>query len=110
MGWAFLAFCLGASAIYLINDLLDAESDRAHPTKRHRPIASGELTGPVALVAAVVLVVASLALGWLAGGGGHEVVVVVAAYLLLNLAYGLKLKHLVMVDAFCIASGFLANI
>ena len=110
VGFAFLAFCLGASSIYLVNDLIDANRDRAHPTKRLRPIASGELAVPVAAAASLVLAACALALAWQAGGGKPGVIVVLGAYLVMNLAYGLLLKHLVMVDAFCIASGFLLRV
>jgi 4-hydroxybenzoate polyprenyltransferase len=107
---AFFAFCLGASAIYLVNDVLDRESDRAHPTKRERPIARGDVTVPVALVTSAILVAGALFLGWLAGGESAKVAYVVAGYIALNFAYSVKLKHLVLIDAFCIATGFLLRI
>jgi 4-hydroxybenzoate polyprenyltransferase len=116
---AFLAFCAGASAIYLINDVLDVEQDRAHPKKRARPIASGELAVGVALGAAGLLVVAALALGRLADGEpappagvvpDASVAAVVAAYMGLNFLYSVRLKHVVLVDAFCIAAGFLLRV
>jgi 4-hydroxybenzoate polyprenyltransferase len=107
--WAFAAFCLGASAIYLINDVLDIESDRAHPGKRHRAIASGAVAIPTALATAMLCVVGALALGWLAGGE-PRVLYVVAAYVALNAAYSFKLKHVVLLDAFCIAIGFLLRV
>lgn len=108
--YAFAAFCLGASAIYLVNDVLDVESDRAHPQKRTRPIAAGELAVGVAVAAAVLFVACSLGLGWLAGGGASNVVVVVAIYIALNFAYSKWLKHVVLIDAFCIATGFLLRV
>jgi 4-hydroxybenzoate polyprenyltransferase len=107
--YAFAAFCLGASAIYLINDVLDIESDRAHPTKRFRPIASGAVSPQLAFAAAVACVVGALAFGWVADGD-PRVVYVVAAYVVLNWAYSFKLKHVVLVDAFCIAAGFLLRV
>jgi 4-hydroxybenzoate polyprenyltransferase len=115
---AFLAFCLASSAIYLVNDVVDVESDRAHPEKRRRPIAAGEV--PVGLAFALALglglgalLVAAPASGPQAAGRlvqGMPVVGVVALYMALNLAYSLKLKHVVLVDAFCIASGFLLRV
>src|SRR5262245_42244260 len=63
---ALVSFCCASSAVYLVNDTLDREADRLHPTKRLRPIASGALPVPVALVAAVVLAGAALAVGWVA--------------------------------------------
>jgi 4-hydroxybenzoate polyprenyltransferase len=107
---AFFAFCMGASAIYLVNDVLDIQSDRAHPTKCRRPIACGEVSIPLALSTSVVCVAAALVLGWLAGGGGWSVALVVAGYIALNFAYSVKLKHLVLIDAFCIATGFLLRV
>src|SRR5688572_19439596 len=91
--YAFAAFCLGASAIYLVNDVLDVEADRAHPEKKSRPIASGELSVRTALAAAVACFVGALALGWMAEGDPTPVVYIVAGYMALNFAYSIKLKH-----------------
>ncbi len=98
------AFCLISSAIYLLNDCLDVEADRLHPTKCRRPIAAGQVSVTTALLAAVVLALLSLALSWtitpaLAG--------VVLAYGLIQLAYCFSLKRKPLLDLFCIASGFL---
>jgi 4-hydroxybenzoate polyprenyltransferase len=106
---AFLAFSLASSAVYLVNDVLDVEKDRAHPEKRHRPIAAGELALPVALGAAGLFFVGALALAALAGGGAPGAAIL-GAYGLLNLAYSTRLKHVVLVDAFCIAAGFLLRL
>jgi 4-hydroxybenzoate polyprenyltransferase len=117
--WAFLAFCLGSGAIYLINDVYDVENDRAHPEKRRRPIASGELGVRTALASAAVLVALALLLGRLADGEpsppgrlleGLSVATVVGAYMGLNFLYSVRLKHVVLVDAFCIATGFLLRV
>jgi hypothetical protein len=107
--YAFAAFCCAASAVYLLNDVLDVEKDRAHPEKRARAIASGEVSVPLALGTALVLACLGLGLAY-ASTRGPSVVWVVVAYLVLNLAYGLKLKSLVLVDAFCIAAGFLLRV
>jgi len=107
---AFFAFCMGASGIYLINDVLDIASDRAHPTKCNRPIACGQVSVPVAIATSVVCIAAALFLGWLAGDRSWSVAMVVAGYITLNFAYSIQLKHLVLIDAFCIASGFLLRI
>lgn len=108
--FAFAAFCLGASAIYLVNDVMDVESDRKHPTKKRRPIAAGEVSVRAALGAAVLCVIGALVLGHNAGGASVEVMWIVAVYMALNLAYSLKLKHVVLVDAFCIAAGFILRV
>jgi 4-hydroxybenzoate polyprenyltransferase len=112
-GWstlcAFLAFCLASSAVYLLNDVLDVEKDRAHPEKRHRPIASGELALGSARLAAALFFAGALALAW-TFGGGPRAAAVLGGYGLLNLAYSTHLKHVVLVDAFCIATGFLLRL
>ena len=108
--FAFGAFCLGSSAVYLVNDVLDVESDRRHPTKRLRPIAAGELAIPIALAVALLCLGGSLFLGRLADGRPYPVLAIVVAYIALNLAYSLRLKHVVLVDAFCNAAGFLLRV
>jgi len=97
----FLAFSLLAGTVYLVNDLRDLESDRQHPTKRRRPIASGRLPVGVARVMLVPLlaVVAALSL-WLGSGFTW----VAAIYLVSQLAYTFWLKQQVLVDVFLIGS------
>ncbi len=105
------AFCLGASAIYLVNDVADVEEDRLHPTKCKRPIAAGEVTVPVALMASVACVIGALALAYKATpAGGDSVVLVVSVYMLTNLLYSLRLKQIAIVDAFIIALGFVLRV
>jgi 4-hydroxybenzoate polyprenyltransferase len=100
---ACIAFCAVAAAEYLINDIRDREADRAHPRKRFRPIASGELSVPVAQTAAVLLFIggfaAGMALGW-------RFALVLGGYAALMLAYSYVLKTLVLVDVLVIAVGF----
>jgi 4-hydroxybenzoate polyprenyltransferase len=99
----FVAFCLASSASYLVNDVHDAAEDRAHPVKRMRPVASGELSPTVALGAAAVLALLAFAVvvptGW-------ESVAFVAVFLALQIAYTVWLKHVVLVDVLVIASLF----
>jgi 4-hydroxybenzoate polyprenyltransferase len=99
---AFAAFCAAASAVYLINDVLDRERDRAHPEKRHRAVASGAL--PVALAIGVALLLAAGALITAATLG--RALYALAGYLALQAVYSLKLKHVVLLDVFSIAAGF----
>jgi 4-hydroxybenzoate polyprenyltransferase len=102
-GLAFVVFCALAGATYLVNDVLDAEEDRQHPLKRHRPIASGALSPMTARGAAAALTAASLAVSvWL----GREFALAALVYLLLTLAYSLRLKHHVILDVLAIAIGF----
>jgi 4-hydroxybenzoate polyprenyltransferase len=106
---AFAAFCLASSAVYLVNDVLDVEKDRAHPEKRTRPIASGELAVPAAVGAAATFFAGALALAT-ACAGGARAAAILGGYGALNLAYSLWLKQIVLVDAFCIAGGFLLRL
>lgn len=106
---AFAIFCLLASGIYLLNDVLDAEADRLHPRKRLRPVASGELPVPAALAAAFALLAGGLA--WAHFGLGHRpLTAVLATYVAVQTAYTLRLKRLVLVDVLCIASGFVLRL
>lgn len=110
VAFAVAAFCLGSSAIYLVNDVMDIESDRKHPTKCKRPIAAGEVALPVALVASGFCVLAALGLGQLASTSAGSVTLVVACYMVMNFMYSWKLKHVAILDAFCIATGFLLRV
>jgi len=101
---ALVAFCLISSAIYLLNDCLDVAADRAHPSKRHRPIAAGLVSVPAALLTAVVLAVVSLSL---AAWTSPPLAGVVLLYGLIQVGYCLQLKRMPLLDLFCIASGFL---
>jgi decaprenyl-phosphate phosphoribosyltransferase len=101
---AFVSFCFAASGIYIWNDLLDVEADRRHPTKRHRPIASGALPIGVARVAGVVFPIVALAL---AGATGRwQTVAVVGTYIVITIAYTVRLKHVPVVDVVTVAAGF----
>ncbi len=100
---AFFILVVVSGSIYILNDLLDVEQDRRHPTKCRRPIASGELPVPIAWVATVLLAAGSLTVSFaLAPAFGFAV----AAYLVLQIAYCFWLKHLVLLDVFAIAAGF----
>jgi 4-hydroxybenzoate polyprenyltransferase len=107
---AVAAFCLGSSTIYLVNDILDVHSDRRHPEKCKRPIASGELSIPSAWGVSAACLAGAVAFALACGGSPIPVLWVVAAYVLMNFLYSVKLKHVVLVDAFCIATGFLLRV
>jgi len=104
---AFLAFCAMASAVYVLNDLLDVEADRAHPTKCKRPLPSGAMGIGSAKALFGVLVALSIALSWLVSGW---VLGFTAAYLALNIVYSWRLKHVVILDVFLISAGFMLRI
>lgn len=104
---AFAAFSLVASAIYLVNDVADFERDRLHPKKQKRPIAAGKVRRSTALGMAALLAPAGLGLAfWLNLPTG----VTLTAYGLMNLSYSLWLKHVVLLDVFIIALGFLLRV
>lgn len=96
-------FCTVSSGIYVLNDLRDAELDRAHPTKRLRPIAAGEVGRTTALVIAALLLAGGLAAAWALDRGFAGVV---ASYVALQVLYTLGLKRVALLDIFVIAAGF----
>jgi decaprenyl-phosphate phosphoribosyltransferase len=100
----FLAFCLAASGTYFWNDILDVEADRAHPTKRNRPIAAGLLSITTAKVVGTSLLISGVALA--ACVGRWRAPLAVAAYIVLTLAYSLWLRHLAVFDLVAVAGGF----
>ena len=104
---AFAAFCLLASALYIFNDWIDAEEDRAHPEKRKRPISSGELSVVAALSFAVVLAAAALFLSSLIG---IKFLAIGISYFLLIAGYCLLLKRFMVLDCIVIASGFVLRV
>jgi 4-hydroxybenzoate polyprenyltransferase len=105
--WAVVAFTLASTLVYVLNDALDRERDRAHPVKRHRPIAAGRLSMPAVVAYAsvlsgllvVVLSVQPWSWAWPIG-----------VYLLLNLGYSLGLKNVPLLDVFLVASGFVLRV
>ena len=99
---AFLIFSALTGSVYLVNDLLDAESDRLHPRKKRRPIASGSLPVPTAWSAAAVLTVIGLGSAFALA---PEFGVIASVYMLLNVAYSVSLKHIILVDVFVISGG-----
>jgi 4-hydroxybenzoate polyprenyltransferase len=100
---AFLVFCGLSGTVYLVNDLADLEKDRLHPRKRLRPLASGALSPRTAVVAAAVIGALSLASAFFLGQPFAGVAI---TYVLLNLAYSFRLKHVVIVDVIVISLGF----
>ena len=110
----FLAFSFAASGIYCFNDIGDAEADRLHKEKRHRPIASGAVsptTGYIVMGTCWIIAAVLLALIPLAGGPSTPWrYLVLGIYVLLNIAYSLKLKQLAIIDVFIIAIGFVLRV
>ena len=103
---AFAAFCCVSSLVYIVNDWHDRASDALHPAKRHRPLASGAVSGTAALALAAALLSAGL---WLAAGS-RTLLLLLGAYALLNLAYSWRLKQVPVVDVAIIAAGFMLRL
>lgn len=104
---ACLLLCLIAGSVYILNDLVDLQSDRQHPRKRLRPLPSGKLPVRMAQIAAVLIpaiaLIASLVLSW-------KLTIVLAAYYALQLAYIFRLKHIVLLDIFSLTAGFVLRV
>ena len=103
----FVAFCAVSSATYLLNDILDVESDRRHPTKCRRPIAAGVVPVPMAMALAVVLFGGGLAL---AAWDSWTLVGVVAGYAVLTTAYSMYLKRVAVLDLVILSAGFILRL
>ena len=106
-GAAFCVFCLLASALYIFNDWLDADEDRAHPEKRFRPISSGELSASAALMFAAALAASAFLIAVWVGTG---LTAVAGFYFVLILAYCLSLKRFIVLDCIVIAVGFVLRV
>ncbi|MFJ8143821.1 decaprenyl-phosphate phosphoribosyltransferase [Streptomyces sp. NPDC096094] len=101
----FVLFTACAAAVYLVNDARDAEADRAHPVKRHRPVAAGQVPVPVAYAVGGALgVLAPVVAAWLCP---PAVAALLTAYLAMQLAYCISLKHVLVVDLAVVTTGFL---
>ncbi|QKI89757.1 UbiA prenyltransferase family protein [Thiomicrorhabdus xiamenensis] len=105
--WAFVAFSLGASAIYILNDYRDIEDDRQHPKKCTRPLASGAVKPQQGFALMIGLVVIAIVI---MGSLSLEALWVLLLYLVLNIAYSFKLKHIALLDVTTIAIGFVLRL
>lgn len=103
-----LGFCLTNSAVYTLNDLLDAEADRLHPRKRQRPIAAGKVPPKIACVQAVVLLL--IGLGLCLAAGRPATVGLAAIYVAVNLSYSLGAKQVALLDVFLLSSGYVIRV
>lgn len=104
---AFGLYCLTTSGVYLMNDIQDRDADRQHPLKRQRPIASGALPVPLAVLTAVGLLLIAIGGAWfLRPMFGF----IITSYVMLNVAYVFWLKHVVILDVYAIAAGFVLRV
>ena len=102
-----VAFSLAASGVYIINDLIDRQQDVNHPRKKQRPLAAATVSLSAAVSLMIVLLLASFGLGLFVS---NKVLAIILIYVLVNIAYSLYLKHVVILDVFIIASGFMLRI
>lgn len=96
-----------SGSVYIINDLMDRDQDRAHPKKRHRPIASGVLSATVAKLASAILAFVSLGLAY---SLEFELFLLLVIYLLVQIIYSLRLKHIALLDVLIVAAGFVIRV
>jgi 4-hydroxybenzoate polyprenyltransferase len=101
---AFILFCFTSSSFYLLNDIVDVESDRRHPVKCKRPIAAGLVAVPTAIAMSAILLITALILGW---WRSPALGLVILTYALLQVAYNIRLKHTVILDVVAISIGFI---
>lgn len=104
---AFLIFCALSSGVYLINDCMDVDADRNHPVKKNRPIASGKLPIPVAIVAAWTLALGAIVAAYFLA---TELAIISAVYFIMNLSYSKWLKKVPLIDVMVIAAGFVLRV
>jgi 4-hydroxybenzoate polyprenyltransferase len=103
----FFIFCLTSSVVYIINDIVDADADRAHPVKKQRPIASRKISPSqgIIIVAIFTLVIVLLCIGL-----NSSFIILLILFFIINVLYSFKLKHIVLLDVFSIAAGFLIRV
>lgn len=104
---AFILLCFISSSIYIVNDIVDVEADRQHPRKRFRPIAAGELPIPVAWAAALIFMIGSVVGAYLLD---WRFALILVIYVLIHVAYSYRLKHVVILDIFAVAAGFVLRV
>lgn len=104
---AFIAFCLVSSSVYIINDILDRNADKLHPVKKKRPIASGQISVPFAAIISLFLFAGSVSISLFLN---QSFTGIVLSYFVLQSAYSAVLKHIVLVDVFVIAFGFMLRV
>jgi len=103
----FFAFCLVSSAVYVFNDVLDRESDKEHPRKKYRPIASGRISISLALTCSISLLISGIALGSYIK---FSVTIILLMYVVINIAYSTAIKHIIIIDVMTIATGFVLRV
>ena len=105
-----VSFSFIASAVYCLNDIIDVEADRRHPVKCKRPIASGDVSVPTAYLMMLILIAMSISVSFLSSVGVVSGICVIVAYLLMEIAYCLKLKRYAIIDVCMLSLGFVLRI
>ncbi|HXB29670.1 MAG TPA: decaprenyl-phosphate phosphoribosyltransferase [Puia sp.] len=105
----FIAFCFFASGIYIINDYRDIEDDRKHPVKCKRPLASGTVKKPAAVVLCISLILVGILLGYLADSN-FQFLFILGLYFFINLFYSFGLKNIAILDILMLSSGFVLRV
>ncbi|KFF07763.1 decaprenyl-phosphate phosphoribosyltransferase [Chryseobacterium luteum] len=112
--FAFIIFSLAASVVYILNDYNDIEADRKHPEKRRRPLASGAISKSKALGILTAFMIIDMVLVFFAQLYFHEPLwkfaIIIGLYIVVNIAYTFKLKHVPIIDIFIIALGFVLRV
>jgi 4-hydroxybenzoate polyprenyltransferase len=106
--WIFVAFCLASSATYILNDYADREKDRAHPLKRNRPLAHGDVAPREALLFMALVLIATFSVALLSGSS--TCLGLLAGYIVLNVLYSFQLKNIVILDVLSISTGFMLRV
>ena len=105
--FSFVLLCLSASTVYIINDLVDIERDKLHPKKKYRPLPSGALSPQLALIAALVFPIFSLLAAW---SYSPLYAVILFVYIVTNILYSFRLKHIVIIDVLTITAGYVLRV
>lgn len=107
----FISFCFISSFVYINNDLADIEKDRLHPVKKNRPLPSGKISASFARILSLFLFAAAFILTYFFDSENRDkVMIVFALYIILNIFYSFKLKHIAILDVFIIATGFILRV
>jgi len=104
---SFVLLCLAASTVYIINDLVDIERDKLHPKKKYRPLPSGQLPVPLAVAAAIFLPIFAVVVSWLYS---PVFAIILIIYIVINILYSFRLKHIVLVDVLTITAGYVLRV
>lgn len=108
--FGFVLFCLTASIVYIFNDIKDIESDKLHPQKCKRPIASGKITKKQAIFIIIILAIVTMEIALTEFANNLEIICILLIYVGINIAYTIKLKKIPIVDIFILAMGFLIRV